>query len=131
MEDTQIGDLLRDIWYLIRNFLLGKRSMQTVKIESEYQGWIEGRVLQAFEGVGVKITEPARTMLAYVLQSQKEEGLVREDGELFQRADYLLARATEVYVEMYGSQTMTINRAIHVIVQTNQRYKVFPWGTSD
>src|SRR5579863_527061 len=105
--------------------------MQIVRIESEYQEWIEVKVLSAFGRIGVKVTEPARTMLAYVLQSQKEEGLVPGNVKLFQRADLLMEKATEEYIKMYGYETMTINRAIHLIAQTNLRSNAFPWGKSD
>jgi hypothetical protein len=70
-------------------------------------------------------------MLAYVMQSQMEEGIVNQDSQLFQLANDFLGSATDVYIRMYGSHTMTINRAIHLLVQTNLRFNVFPWGTSD
>jgi hypothetical protein len=116
---------------LVRDHFAERNLMQIVKIETEYQGWIDDQVVRAFEGVGVKITKPARTMLAYVMQSQMEEGIVNQDSQLFQLANDFLGSATDVYIRMYGSHTMTINRAIHLLVQTNLRFNVFPWGTSD
>jgi hypothetical protein len=105
--------------------------MQVIRIEDEYHEWIEGRVRQTFESVGVKLTQPAGTMLAYVLQSQKEEGLVREDAQLFEQAESLLFRATRIYVDLYGTRPMTVNRALHLIVQANQTDAVFPSGPTD
>lgn len=105
--------------------------MQVIRIDDEYYEWIEGRVRQAFEGVGVKLTQPAGTMLAYILQSQKEEGVVREDARLFEQAESLLARATRIYVDLYGTRPMTVNRALHLIIQANQTYAAFPSGPTD
>lgn len=100
--------------------------MQMVRIETEYQEWINFSVVAAFERRGVEITPSARTMLAYVLQSQRGEGV-----ELIRRRDSFLRDAVEVYGEIHGTQTMTVNRAIHLLVQTNQKSQLFPWGTSD
>jgi hypothetical protein len=105
--------------------------MQTIRIETEYDRWIEENVPNAFAAVGVKITKPTLAMLAHMLQSQREDGLVTEDKQLFKKAGELLSAATKTYVRMYGDEPMTVNRALHLVVNINRLAKVFPWGTSD
>jgi len=105
--------------------------MQTITIANPYYSWVSEKVPAAFHKLGVEVTEPALSILAQMLQSQRQEGLVRDDAALLEKADQFLTIATRTYARMYGAEPMNINRALHLVVNINRLYAVFPWGTTD
>jgi hypothetical protein len=88
----------------------------SIEVREHYNTWVNEQLLPLFEKSGVSITQNARNLLAYALQSQVEEKVIGNDQDLIARAERFCGFAVQLYQKKYGNDEMTFNRAMHFFI---------------
>ena len=104
--------------------------MATVEIDPQYEEWVQENVVKRFEKMGVGVTPAAQDGLAFLLQAQVREQIASNADEVFERANRLLVPVLRGHAARYQKQPLTLNRALHLVVDANIFVNAFPWGPS-
>ena len=104
--------------------------MASFFVSDNFAAWVGERVTRAFEQQQIPFSETALALFAMSLEAQVIDQLVRSPDDALERAERMLKAAPEVYLRMYGKERMTLNRAMHLLVELNHSLKQFPWGPS-
>lgn len=107
--------------------------MSTIEIRGEFEDWLDRAVIPQFENAGIMVTVGARTLIAYVIQSQAEatEGVPPAIRQVYvQLADRIAAgggaeqtffqNALFVYRQLYPSlptAVLNVNRAVRLLTE--------------
>ena len=104
--------------------------MASFFVSDNFAAWVGERVTQAFQQQQIPFSDTALTLFAISLEAQVRDQLVRDPEDALRRAEELLRAAPEMYMRMYKKERMTLNRAMHLLVELNLSLKQFPWGPS-
>jgi hypothetical protein len=102
----------------------------TIQIEPQIETWVQENIIKRFEGAGISVTPAAQQALAYLLQAQVEEYGAANQEEVLRRAKFLVVPILRGHVARYPKQPLTVNRALHLVVDANTFLHFFPWGTT-
>jgi hypothetical protein len=102
----------------------------TVEIEPQIETWVRENIVKRFESIGISVTPAAQQTLAYLLQAQVEEYGAANQEEVLRRANFLVVPILRGHAARYAKQPLTVNRALHLVVDANSFLHFFPWGTT-
>lgn len=99
--------------------------METIELDDQYLKFVDLEVIRQFEARGLKITSGARHLMAFAMQSQIDEEVMKPE-RLFVNAERILeGNLADLYVRRYGEKTVTFNRAFHLLADVGYVMK-FP-----
>lgn len=99
--------------------------METIELEDEYVKFVDSEVIRQFEARGLNITSRARDLMAFAMQCQVDEEVMKRE-RLFVNAERILeGNLADFYVRRYGEKTVTFNRAFHLLADVGYVMK-FP-----
>ena len=115
--------------------------MAVFEILPEVEEWLERAVFSEFEKQGILVSPSAKTLIAFVFQSQPRAFPPREIAREYQKvqdriqtgadaAGTFFERSVDVYLEMYsGRDPLNVNRAVRLLTELYfASYGQFPCG---
>jgi|SRR6185436_17479292 len=97
-------------------------------INKEYEQWVNDNVVPACADLGIKVTKSALTLFSYALQAQIEDKTVSSKQEIFVRAHKFSETFLGVYQKRFQDEELNFNRAMRLLVESNTRLRMFPYG---
>jgi uncharacterized membrane protein YgcG len=105
--------------------------MSTIEIRDEFEDWLDRAVFPQFQNAGITVTAGAKTLIAYVIQSQAQatEGAPATRQAYAALADRIakgggaeqtfFQNALAVYRDLYPSPTavLNVNRAVRLLTE--------------
>jgi len=115
--------------------------MAAIEIRPEVEEWLERAVFSEFSKQEVSVSASAKTLIAYVLQSQPRAYPSREFAQEYQKVQYRInsggdatgtffERSVGVYLSMYPDRDpLNVNRAVRLLTELYfASYGRFPCG---
>jgi hypothetical protein len=115
--------------------------MAVIEIRPDVEEWLERAVFSEFSKQDVSVSASAKTLIAYVLQSQPRAFPPREIAGEYQKVQYRMQsggdaagtffeRSVEVYLRMYPDRDpLNVNRAVRLLTELYfASYGRFPCG---
>jgi hypothetical protein len=98
--------------------------MEAIRIDPDFGKWVEEVMVK---DLGVEVSPAAQQGIAYLLQAQLDDGIVKTKDEVLDKADLLLKGVLDKFIPQYKAPAITLNRALHLITHANETLRVFPW----
>jgi hypothetical protein len=102
----------------------------SIEIDPQYESWVQDNVVKRFESLGIAVTPTAQQALAFLLQAQVKKLNAKNPEEVLQQAQKLIVPILRGHAARYPKQTLTVNRALHLLVDANTFLHFFPTGTT-
>jgi hypothetical protein len=115
--------------------------MAVIDVRPEVEEWLEREVFSEFRKQEVSVSASAKTLIAYVFQSQPGAFPPREIAQEYQKVQYRIntggdaagtffERSVEVYLSMYPDRDpLNVNRAVRLLTELYfASYGRFPCG---
>jgi hypothetical protein len=91
------------------------QNRKSQSIADDYIGWTNENITNAFLDRGINVTENARHLLTFAIQSQIQEYIVENDPILFERLGRIIRYAVEDYYGGHGNNEVNFNRALYIM----------------